>query len=859
MATVYLAEDLKHQRKVAVKVLRADLAASLGPERFLREVTIAANLQHPHVLPLYDSGQADGFLYYVMPYVEGVSLRQKLIREGELPIPDAVRILRDMADALAYAHQHGVVHRDIKPENVMLSGRHALVTDFGVAKAVSEATGRQTLTTAGVALGTPAYMAPEQAAADPHTDHRADIYAFGVVAYELLTGRPPFVASTPQAILGAHATMAPDPVTKYRPSISPGLAALVMKCLEKLPADRWQSADELLPRLEAVLTPSGGMTPSATQPISAALVTSKRRRRRLGLAVGGAAVLALAVIGWRVFLRAPAIDADLVLVAPFENKTGSPSSSTLGEELAERLAEKLSAQGVTEPVPAVRVRQLLQRLSRGTGEVGPELARRTGAGILVAGTIYLRGDTLEYHAALLRMPSGERVGVIRPVRAADQAMGESLVAERTATLLAAHAEWGDEIKWGMEYDLPDRLAVYRMFSDALTAGAREWRLSFHGLNAPKDQMVGLLRGVDSLAPAWATGQVYLAQWDGDTGRMKRLLQAPDLLSGNRDQVDLALAQARGQWEQAYQLARRRYAKAPATHAQLLARLAYLTGRFEEVLALEPHQKGASYWTDGTRRSPEWSQYACFSLHALGRHREELKTAQQWRKEFPGSALYAIAAEIQAQAGLRNSNAVEHLVDEALALQPANPSVYVSLNRAEAAAKELTAHGLPQEATKLLARAIAWEQRRLAAGDSSVALFESLSEMMVSARQYEGARLAAEEMLRRTPSSETSPWRRTGMTRFGTAAAALGDTATARRVVAELERSPNSSPTFIGVPWQVASVLAVLGDTAGALLRLRKARSDGDVMAWAHIAWHRDDGLAGWSRDLPAFRQIVGAR
>ena len=160
MATVYLAEDLKHHRKVAVKVLRPDLAASLGPERFLREVTIAANLQHPHVLPLYDSGQADGFLYYVMPYVEGTNLRQKLIREGELPIAEAVRILRDMADAMAYAHQHGVVHRDIKPENVMLSGRHALVTDFGVAKAVSQATGRQTLTTAGVALGTPTYMSP---------------------------------------------------------------------------------------------------------------------------------------------------------------------------------------------------------------------------------------------------------------------------------------------------------------------------------------------------------------------------------------------------------------------------------------------------------------------------------------------------------------------------------------------------------------------------------------------------------------------------------------------------------------------------------------------------------------------------
>ena len=182
MATVYLAEDLKHHRQVAIKVLRPDLAATLGPERFLREIEVAAQLQHPHILPLHDSGEADGFLYYVMPFVEGQSLRDKLAKEGELPIGDAVRILRDVVDALTEAHAHGVVHRDIKPENILLRGRHALVTDFGVAKAVSEATGREKLTTAGVALGTPAYMAPEQAAADPHLDQRVDIYAVGAMA-----------------------------------------------------------------------------------------------------------------------------------------------------------------------------------------------------------------------------------------------------------------------------------------------------------------------------------------------------------------------------------------------------------------------------------------------------------------------------------------------------------------------------------------------------------------------------------------------------------------------------------------------------------------------------------------------------
>ena len=295
MATVYLAHDLKHERQVAVKVLRPELAAALGAERFHQEIKIAANLNHPHILPLLDSGESDGFLFFVMPYIEGESLRDKLAHEGELPIAEAVRILRDVVDALTHAHKHNVVHRDIKPDNVMLSDRHALVTDFGVAKAVSEATGRQQLTTEGVALGTPTYMAPEQAAADPHIDHRADIYAVGAVAYELLTGRPPFMGTTPQMILSAHMTDTPEPVTKYRESVPPALAELVMKCLEKKAADRWQSAEELLPQLEALAMPSGGVTPTGTTPVR---VTTTRFRSQWPLLVGlSVAAVALSIAG----------------------------------------------------------------------------------------------------------------------------------------------------------------------------------------------------------------------------------------------------------------------------------------------------------------------------------------------------------------------------------------------------------------------------------------------------------------------------------------------------------------------------------------------------------------------------------
>ena len=296
MATVYLAEDLKHRRKVAVKVLRPELAATLGPDRFDREIEVAARLVHPHILGLLDSGEAEGFFYYVMPYVEGETLRDRIARSGELPVHEAVRLLGEIADALAVAHKAGVVHRDIKPENILLSGRHAMVMDFGVAKAVTEASGRQQLTTAGVALGTPAYMAPEQATADPHLDGRVDIYALGVLAYEMLTGLPPFHGLNPQQTLAAHVTQAPVMVGQRRPGLPVLLESLVMRCLAKRPADRFQSADEVVAVLEPLATPSGGMTPTHTQPLTAAVAPPMQAARKWPLILAAAA-LVLAVGG----------------------------------------------------------------------------------------------------------------------------------------------------------------------------------------------------------------------------------------------------------------------------------------------------------------------------------------------------------------------------------------------------------------------------------------------------------------------------------------------------------------------------------------------------------------------------------
>ncbi len=267
MSRVFLAEETRLGRQVVIKVLPPDMGAGVNVERFEREIQLAARLQHPHIVPLLTAAAAGDLLYYIMPYIAGESLRAKLSREGELPVAEALKILREVVDALSYAHRNGVVHRDIKPDNVLLSDGHAVVTDFGVAKAVSSSSGKSSLTSLGVALGTPAYMAPEQAAADPHVDHRADIYAVGTLAYEMLTGRTPFVAPTPQALLAAHITQTADPVTKYRAAVPAALNALLMRCLEKRPADRWQNAAELLAQLEMVGTPtSGGLTPTGISP-----------------------------------------------------------------------------------------------------------------------------------------------------------------------------------------------------------------------------------------------------------------------------------------------------------------------------------------------------------------------------------------------------------------------------------------------------------------------------------------------------------------------------------------------------------------------------------------------------------------
>lgn len=299
MSRVFLAQETRLGRRVVIKVLPPEMAAGVSAERFEREIQLAAKLQHPHIVPLLTAGAQGDLLYYVMPHIAGESLRARIARTRELPIAETVRILADVSDALACAHSQGIVHRDVKPDNVLLSGKHALVTDFGVSKAVASSSGSATLTSLGMALGTPAYMAPEQAAGDPNVDHRADLYAVGVMGYEMLAGHAPFSGLSPQALLAAQVTATPEPVTQHRASIPPALAALIMRCLAKHPADRPQRAEELVAALEALTTPTAGTTPTALEEITSGTRAAFRQSHPARVAL----LFALAAVGLLTVVR----------------------------------------------------------------------------------------------------------------------------------------------------------------------------------------------------------------------------------------------------------------------------------------------------------------------------------------------------------------------------------------------------------------------------------------------------------------------------------------------------------------------------------------------------------------------------
>jgi serine/threonine-protein kinase len=388
MAIVFRARDLRHERLVALKVLRPELASTLGGERFLREIRLAARLQHPHILPVHDSGEARGFLFYVMPFVEGESLRDRLKREGQIPLEDALRITREVANALQYAHQRDVVHRDIKPENIMLSGEHALVADFGIARAIGAGaeSGGMTLTEAGLVVGTPAYMSPEQASAESRVDGRADIYALGCVLYEMLSGEQLFRGPTHIVIAQHSATPAPS-VRTLRPSVPANVDAAIGKALAKSPADRFATAEQFASAL--------------SEPRSPATTGISSRRRNLAIAGGLIATLAALMI-W--FARGSESSAEpgvtTIAVAPIRNQ-GDTSDASFADGLTQELTAALTRVERIAPRPYATV------ITAAEKEKDPlRLGRQLGVEYVLQSTLRRSHNQLRLLTELIRVKDG---------------------------------------------------------------------------------------------------------------------------------------------------------------------------------------------------------------------------------------------------------------------------------------------------------------------------------------------------------------------------------------------------------------------------------------------------------------------
>lgn len=396
MAHVFLARDLKHDRLVALKVLRSEIALGLGPDRFVREIDVAAHLQHPHILPLFDSGQAGGIPYYVTPYVEGESLQERLDREHQLPLDEALAIARQVGAALEYAHTRGVVHRDIKPGNILLEGGEAIVADFGIALAVAAAGGGDRLTATGLAVGTPAYMSPEQAAGSQTLDRRSDIYSLGCVLYEMLAGEPPFSSPTPAAIVARHLHDTPPPLSVLRATVSLEVERAVSRALARAPADRFGTAGEFV----AALGASG----------SARALRPRRRLRRRAWQVGTAVLLVAAVLAGVRAMRRERVDPGLHVVLPFAIRSGVAAEWMTGDALESLLYDAMARWGDLRLVGEVRAHDAWSR----TGDrlpslrAGLEVARALGAGLLVTGEAGVVGDSVEVRAGLYDVARGGR-------------------------------------------------------------------------------------------------------------------------------------------------------------------------------------------------------------------------------------------------------------------------------------------------------------------------------------------------------------------------------------------------------------------------------------------------------------------
>ncbi len=547
MATVYLATDLKHKRKVAVKVMRPELAATLGADRFLREVEIAGQLSHPHILPMHDSGESDGVLYYVMPYVEGETLKDRLARDGALPVDDALKLAREVSEALAYAHRRNIIHRDIKPANILLSEGHALVADFGIARAVGEG-GGEALTKTGLAVGTPQYMAPEQATGEKEVDGRADVYATGAVLYEMIAGEPPFTGPTARIILTRSLTEKARALSSVREGLVPSVDTLVSKSLAKNPGDRFATADALVTALDGARLQTTTGSASAITPAGTEILTPAARGVREAPGAGrqwftvrngiiaAVALLAIWAISATVMASrgakgaAAAGGGNRIAVLPFENQ-GATADEYFADGIADEVRGKLSRVKGLEVIASSSTSEYKGSTKRPT-----EIATELHADYLLVGKVRWAGvEGGKRRVQVVPELIDARTGSVKWQQTFDNELSDVFeVQSQIATRVAGAL--GVALAGGEKQDLGDRptanVAAYQLYLKARATAIVD--------------MPSLRQANDLLEQAVALDSTFAAAWADLSGTSARIysnsgVKDPNLGRRSKEALDRAVA------------------------------------------------------------------------------------------------------------------------------------------------------------------------------------------------------------------------------------------------------------------------------------------------------------------------------
>ena len=801
MAVVFLAEDLKHHRQVAIKVLDPDLAAAVGPERFLREIEIAAGLDHPHILTLLDSGETDGLLYYVMPFVEGESLRDRLQREQQLPVDEAIRIAREVADGLDHAHRHGVIHRDVKPANIMLSEGHALIADFGVARAVGGE--GQALTSTGLAVGTPAYLSPEQASGS-EVGARSDLYALGCVLYEMLAGEPPLVGATPQATAAKRLTETATALHVVRETVPAGVERVVNRLLAKSSADRYATAEELV---EALDRP--------------ALWAETGRDLRVWKRAGGVAValtvLALGILAsqrmsWRG--STPEVVAHRIAVLPFDNETDDPTFDYLGELVANRITTRLQVEGVGEVVPTSIVAAAVQ--TDGTSDDAGKVAGETGAGVVITGSIGGSGDSLLFAIRVMdpvrRIQAGYFETKTATVDFPDPGL-EQIESRVAGGLLLAFE--GDPF-WA--YAAYPRIEAYVPFAEAslLQQDHRNEEAIELYLDSWALDSTFVLTLYFAGGAAWDLGEYQTADSLNQlVGRRFR----ETLTGAHRLHYDGSRAWFEGDLDAAYRAQQRVVALKPELWYQrhLLGTYCLATNRPAVLVEtmLEAKDRIADDPVGGGVASLTWHlRHLARGYHMLGEHEQELEIALRLEQEGWVDPLGTEYFQGRALAALGRTDGVRQSFDRMVTLADSSYRAGLSML---AVALELRYHGFPQDYGPAVTRSLTWfEQQpgRLVSDPGHRAVY--------GAALYHAERWTqSEQVLREIESGSRLDVDVLGY--LGLLAARRGDWQTADPFSAELERIGVEEINARARTWAYrARIAAVLGDRSDAVTYLKRA-------------------------------------